>query len=173
MEASLSEPENILGGPIDKNRIGNAYIDYADRWAGTYDHFWTSALISDETHNGIIANCNFSSEAPDSDACENYQIKPTQKKEISSYMTFMHHYAVPIPLLPSISSYDPCSDDYVFAYLNTPEVQKALHANITGLPGPWEDCNYDILGDWEDQPDTVLPVIKKLMASGISVWIYR
>ncbi|KAK6159366.1 hypothetical protein DH2020_006680 [Rehmannia glutinosa] len=116
--------------------IGNAYIDYADRWAGTYDHFWTSALISDETHNGIIANCNFSSEAPDSDACQNYQ------------------------------------DDYVFAYLNTPEVQKALHANITGVPGPWEDCNYDILGDWEDQPDTVLPVIKKLMASGISVWIY-
>ncbi|KAL0334827.1 UNVERIFIED_CONTAM: Serine carboxypeptidase-like 40 [Sesamum radiatum] len=72
----------------------------------------------------------------------------------------------------AISSYDPCSDDYVLAYLNTPEVQKALHANVTGLPGPWEDCNYEINGDWQDQPDTVLPVIKRLMASGISVWIY-
>ncbi|GFP84551.1 serine carboxypeptidase-like 28, partial [Phtheirospermum japonicum] len=52
---------------------------------------------------------------------------------------------------------------------------KALHANITGsIPGPWQDCNDAVGGNWTDSPDTVSPVIKKLMASGIiSVWIYR
>ncbi|KAK4401623.1 Serine carboxypeptidase II-3 [Sesamum angolense] len=139
--------------------IGNAYIDYTDRWAGTYDHFWTSALISDETHQGIIENCNFSSDASVSGICNEYQ----DKADSEAGNIFI--YDIYAPLCGS-SSTSPSP------ILNTPEVQKALHANVTGLPGPWEDCNYEINGDWQDQPDTVLPVIKRLMASGISVWIY-
>ncbi|KAL3506490.1 hypothetical protein ACH5RR_031872 [Cinchona calisaya] len=61
-----------------------------------------------------------------------------------------------------ILGYDPCWNDNVFSYLNNPEVQKSLHANVTGIPGPWDICN----------PNTVLPTIKRLMASGISIWIY-
>ncbi|KAK6143530.1 hypothetical protein DH2020_023878 [Rehmannia glutinosa] len=69
-----------------------------------------------------------------------------------------------------ISGFDPCSEGYVHAYLNTPKVQKALHANVTGTPGPWAGCS-DIV-HWQDSPDTVLPLIKELMATGIRVWIY-
>ncbi|KAK6120978.1 hypothetical protein DH2020_045288 [Rehmannia glutinosa] len=71
----------------------------------------------------------------------------------------------------TISGFDPCSEGYVHAYLNTPKVQKALHANVTGTPGPWAGCS-DIV-HWQDSPDTVLPLIKELMATGIRVWIYR
>ncbi|CAI9769923.1 unnamed protein product [Fraxinus pennsylvanica] len=152
--------------------IGNAYIDYTDRWTGTYDHFWTSALISDEIHEGIISNCNFSSEAKVSEVCQDY----TYQADEATGNIFIYDIYAPLcsssSNAPSISGFDPCSDDYVFAYLNTPEVQKALHANTTGVPGPWEDCNDSIQIDWQDMPDTVLPTIKKLMASGISVWIY-
>ncbi|GFP84552.1 serine carboxypeptidase-like 40 [Phtheirospermum japonicum] len=77
-------------------------------------------------------------------------------------------------MLNQIPSFYPCSSDYAFTYLNTPKVQKALHANISGsLPGPWQDCN-PILRNWTDHPYTaVLPLIKKLMGSGtISIWIY-
>ena len=35
---------------------------------------------------------------------------------------------------------DPCSDSYVYAYLNNPEVQKALHANVTKLSHDWQPC---------------------------------
>lgn len=36
---------------------------------------------------------------------------------------------------------DPCIDEEVQAYLNRPDVQRALHVNQTGnLPGPWRDC---------------------------------
>lgn len=40
--------------------------------------------------------------------------------------------------------FDPCTENYIFSYLNIPEVQAALHANVTGdLSGPWEACKYD------------------------------
>lgn len=35
----------------------------------------------------------------------------------------------------------PSADSETEAYLNRPDVQKALHANVSGeLPGPWQDC---------------------------------
>lgn len=37
---------------------------------------------------------------------------------------------------------DPCTNHYVSSYLNRPEVQRALHANTTGLSYPWMDCRY-------------------------------
>ena len=38
-------------------------------------------------------------------------------------------------------AYDPCIDSETEAYLNRPDVQRALHANVSGkLPGPWQDC---------------------------------
>ncbi|KAF9613385.1 hypothetical protein IFM89_007463 [Coptis chinensis] len=65
-----------------------------------------------------------------------------------------------------IHNFDPCTDNYANAYLNLPEVQKAFHANLT----KWYSCSG--LG-WHDSPTTILPTIKQLMASNISVCIYR
>lgn len=60
------------------------------------------------------------------------------------YMLF-HTYMFPVmytPIFPTlisykliqkqISTYDLCSINYVEAYLNTPEVQEALHAHVDG-----------------------------------------
>lgn len=40
------------------------------------------------------------------------------------------------------TGYDPCASDYTSAYLNRPDVQKALHANLTSIPYPWSHCRY-------------------------------
>ncbi|KAJ0020743.1 hypothetical protein Pint_31540 [Pistacia integerrima] len=69
----------------------------------------------------------------------------------------------------SLNNFDPCSDSYVYSYLNIPEVQTALHANHT----EWSDMNFFSDLGWNDSPSTVLPIIESIMASGISVWIYR
>ena len=45
---------------------------------------------------------------------------------------------------------DPCTNHYVSSYLNRPEVQRALHANTTGLSYPWMDCRYMY---WNTQKD--------------------
>ncbi|KAL2460225.1 Serine carboxypeptidase-like 40 [Abeliophyllum distichum] len=158
---------------ITNQTIGNAYIDHEDEYNGIYDYFWTHAMMSDEHHGAIASTCNFSSSNSISDACN--AVLDQADADIGN----IFFYDIYAPLCfssssnsPSHSGFDPCSGDYVFTYLNTPEVQKALHANVTGIPGPWDSCNDTIFFNWKDMPDTVLPTIKKLMASGLRVWIY-
>ncbi|KAL8264604.1 hypothetical protein R6Q59_022734 [Mikania micrantha] len=149
--------------------LGNAYVDYETLKTGLYDYFWTHAIISDEIHEGIISNCNFSEGATITDACIDYQYQAYAAK---SNIFFYDIYA---PLCspfntstPSISVFDPCTENYILGYLNTPYVQQALHAK----PVKWESCSGLIGAHWKDMPLTVLPVIQNLMASGINVWIY-
>ncbi|KAI3448094.1 hypothetical protein Pfo_004759 [Paulownia fortunei] len=150
--------------------IGNAYTDSTDQITGVYDHFWTSALISDEIHEGIVKNCNFSSPSHLSKICTAYLDQAD--KALGNIFIYDIYAPLCSSSSKSLSGYDPCSDNYVYAYLNTPEVQKALHANVTGTPGPWDGCNTFVHDNWQDDPDTVLPLIKELMATGIRVWIY-
>ncbi|KAE8727476.1 Serine carboxypeptidase-like 39 [Hibiscus syriacus] len=76
-----------------------------------------------------------------------------------------------IPRKPSVVSFDPCSDDYVHAYLNRVDVQEAMHANVTKLDHDWEPCS-DIISRWGDSPSTIIPLLQELMANGIRVWVF-
>lgn len=135
------------------------------------------------------------------------------------------------------AGYDPCASDHTYDYLNRPEVQKALHANVTKIPYPWSHCRYlstitflcflssfpimiylqffvnniyrqmqfknidlchinqvidksimnkiyidgvllfvnsdNVSNFWNVAPQSTLPVIKKLIAGGLRVWVYR
>ena len=37
---------------------------------------------------------------------------------------------------------DPCSEYYVQSYFNLPEVQEAIHANVTKLHYDWQPCRF-------------------------------
>ena len=39
-------------------------------------------------------------------------------------------------------SYDPCTGSHSTVYYNRPEVQRALHANVTGINYPWVTCRF-------------------------------
>ncbi|CAL5378749.1 unnamed protein product [Camellia sinensis] len=150
--------------------IGNAYVDYETEYTGVSDFFWTHALISDEIYEGIVANCNFSSDANISLTCQDYLAQAgAAGGNIYPYDIYASLCLPSSSNAPPVSIFDPCTENYIAVYLNIPQVQKSLHANVTGLlPGP---CDY-IGRVWNDQPLTVLPIIQELMASGISVWIY-
>ncbi|RWR90010.1 serine carboxypeptidase II-3-like protein [Cinnamomum micranthum f. kanehirae] len=150
--------------------IGNALIDDETYESGLYDFLWTHALIPDEIHQGIISNCNFTPGAPYTEACVQYLSQAGMAKgsfdRYNIYAPFCtspptpNPYSVltplitsfiPILILPSLIDcgeqdvrFDPCSDAYIQSYLNLPQVQKALHANVTGLPYPWTSCTYKI-----------------------------
>ncbi|XXG60906.1 hypothetical protein AAC387_Pa04g2701 [Persea americana] len=151
--------------------IGNALIDDETNEWGSYDFFWTHALLPDEIHQGIILNCNFTPSAPDTKACDHFlgqaggAIGSIYGYNI--YAPFCTNPSTPNPY--SDVGFDPCSDDYIHSYLNLPQVQKALHANVTGLPYQWTSCTSL---PWNDSPTTILPIIQQLMASQIRVWIY-
>lgn len=68
--------------------------------------------------------------------------------------------------------YEPCSDYYVYAYLNRPEVQEALHANVTKLKHDWQPCS-DVITEWGDSPSTIIPLLQEFMANGLRVWVFR
>lgn len=67
---------------------------------------------------------------------------------------------------------DPCSESYVYAYLNRNEVQEAIHANVTKLTHDWEPCS-DIISKWGDSPSTIIPLLQEFLHNGLRVWVFR
>lgn len=53
--------------------------------------------------------------------------------------------------------YVPRSPHYVYAYMNRPDVQEALHANVTKVKHDWQPCS-EVITNWRDSPSTVLPL---------------
>uniref|UniRef100_A0A164VMU5 Carboxypeptidase n=1 Tax=Daucus carota subsp. sativus TaxID=79200 RepID=A0A164VMU5_DAUCS len=123
--------------------IGNAYINDETDLAGILEYYWTHALISDEVHMGITLNCNFTVGANISDTCGTY-LDQINTDGIFPYDIYAPWCGSSIGS-PSTSRFDPCTDTYI---------------------------NELIDNQWTDSPETVLPIIKELMSSGISVWLY-
>ncbi|KMT05004.1 hypothetical protein BVRB_7g171640 [Beta vulgaris subsp. vulgaris] len=149
--------------------IGNAWVDDVTNTAGMYDYLWSHAMYSDETYYKIQKYCNFSATST-SQKCQDYSEKAGEEVGIID----VYNIYAPVCLtsgnskarvLDSVEVYDPCSSNYVDTYLNSKDVQKALHVK----PTKWLSCS---LFEWQDSPSTVLPVIQKLIASNISVWVY-
>ncbi|BBN16519.1 serine carboxypeptidase-like clade II [Marchantia polymorpha subsp. ruderalis] len=67
-----------------------------------------------------------------------------------------------LPLKTS-ANYDPCIDNEVEVYLNRPEVQEALHANVTGLKYRWTDCSDIVDYSYEDLLSSVIPVYTDIL----------
>ncbi|KAG6537216.1 hypothetical protein ZIOFF_002302 [Zingiber officinale] len=168
--------------------IGNGVINYETDSKGLLDYFWTHALIADETIHAIHKFCNFSPEALQ-------QPLECQRAvgEVSGVIDDLDLYNIyaplcfssgvtPTPKPPSvclpkfllnflIENFDPCTPNYVEAYLNNPEVQKALHANVTKLNYTWSACS-EVIRSWSDQPFTILPVIDELLSNKLRILKY-
>ncbi|CAL9171792.1 unnamed protein product [Musa hybrid cultivar] len=157
--------------------IGNAVINDETDSRGIYDFFWTHALISDATVEAIHKYCNFSPNAvKEPPQCLDPAREADQVfEELDIYniyapLCFSSNLTSP-PKKPSIEDFDPCTSIYVNAYLNDPEVQKALHANITRLNYSWSSCSR-VISNWVDSPSTILPIIQQILAHGVQLLVY-
>ncbi|CAI9103885.1 OLC1v1002467C1 [Oldenlandia corymbosa var. corymbosa] len=155
--------------------VGNAFIDKEADYKGFIEYDWSHNLVSEEIYMGIKSSCNFnfsdSNNTGWSDKCQQYlDMRRNILKNINVYDIYS-------PLCNSTRGSNPyeyqgpCSTDYVSDYFNNPDVQIALHANLTVTPYPWSLCNYT--GNWSDYPDTALPAITELVAQGIQILIYN
>ncbi|RWR91150.1 serine carboxypeptidase 24-like protein isoform X1 [Cinnamomum micranthum f. kanehirae] len=56
-----------------------------------------------------------------------------------------------------VYGYDPCTENYAEKYFNRLNVQRAMHANLTGIPYKWTACSDVLIKSWKDaqlgQPD--------------------
>ncbi|KAK9073965.1 hypothetical protein SSX86_006559 [Deinandra increscens subsp. villosa] len=152
--------------------IGNAWIDDNTNLKGLYDHWWTHALNSDETHDGIQKYCNFTGGSL-SLMCRNVTDKAWDEiGDIDLYNIY-----APICLTPnqrntsiipgSINNFDPCWQYILEFYLNDSMVQNALHVK----PTSWDLCS-DVITSWNDSAVTILPIIKYLIENGQRLWVF-
>ncbi|XP_020686571.1 serine carboxypeptidase-like 34 [Dendrobium catenatum] len=171
--------------------IGNALMDDETDQTGMIEYAWDHAVISDKVYRDIKKTCNFSIEH-DNDSCSAALDRYFQVYNIID----MYSLYVPIcvennstkgftmieGVAPKLFSkyrewhqkpagYDPCIDSYTEVYFNRPDVQEALHANVTKIGYNWTHCS-DAIEKWNDAPASVLPIIKKLINGGIRVWVY-
>ncbi|GAA0175326.1 serine protease [Lithospermum erythrorhizon] len=156
--------------------IGNAVIDDEADTKGMFDYFATHALISDQTSMKINKYCDFSShDVRQSSLCQN----ATTEAEANINNIDIFNIYGPLCLDTSLTNtpkfsrevFDPCSDYYVYAYLNRPDVQNALHANVTKLDYDWHPCS-NLIQNWIDSPATIIPLLREFMANGFRVWIF-
>ncbi|THG20018.1 hypothetical protein TEA_008552 [Camellia sinensis var. sinensis] len=191
--------DNNKNGPKDDYinlkgfMVGNALLDDETDQKGMIDYAWDHAVISDRLYADVKSKCNFSDPNLPND-CHNslnkyfdvYKIidmyslySPTCVNSTSSTTRKLPTIQGIAPQLFSKiegwhqkpAGYDPCLSDYTEAYLNRADVQQALHANVTKIPYPWTHCN-DNITFWSDAPFSILPIIKKLIAGGVRVWVY-
>ncbi|PHU14081.1 Serine carboxypeptidase-like 40 [Capsicum chinense] len=157
--------------------IGNAVINDDTDTRGMYEYFASHALITDEVVSEIQKQCKFTvTESKESDECK-------MAKSIADYNTHnidIYNIYAPRchnsnltsrPKKPS-AMIDACSDYYTIAYMNRPDVQKALHANVTNIEyATWQPCS-DVLTNWTDSASTIIPLLREFMTNDIRVWIF-
>ncbi|XP_021736394.1 serine carboxypeptidase-like 40 [Chenopodium quinoa] len=156
--------------------IGNAVINDETDLKAMYEYFWTHAIISDQVRNDIMGHCNFAPNTSNqslecNSAADQVEIDIQYLDVYNIYAPVCHSTNLTLKPKKLTHELDPCSDHYVTAYMNNPEVQKALHANVTKLYYDWQPCSA-VISNWADSPSTVIPILKELMAKNLRVWIY-
>lgn len=180
--------------------VGNAVTDsYYDN-LGTVTYWWTHSMISDRTYRSILSSCNFSSAAtsPGCDAAVSYAMN-REFGDIDQYSIYTPscpaaaadspaNYTASAPRRRPTSlgstgmlllghrrrptGYDPCTESYAERYYNRPDVQEAMHANVTGIPYKWTACSDFLIKTWVDSQTSMLPTYRELMAAGLRIWVF-
>ncbi|KAL8534903.1 hypothetical protein ACS0TY_010805 [Phlomoides rotata] len=172
--------------------IGNAVLDDEQDYRGMIEYAWHHAVISDGLYEEVKRNCNFKNVPNLSNNCslaiskyfdvykiiDMYSLYSPNCVHSNSNSNSNHFSHIPTIIFNNIngrrrvlSGYDPCASDYTQLYFNRPDVQKALHANLTKIPYPWTHCSNNITF-WADAPTSVLPVITKLIKANQRVWVF-
>ncbi|EYU35344.1 hypothetical protein MIMGU_mgv1a021548mg, partial [Erythranthe guttata] len=133
--------------------LGNAVTDNYYDGIGTVTYWWSHSMISDKTYKLILKHCDFKSDET-SEKCDdavNYAMNH-EFGDIDQYSIYSptckgskktNNISVTLKntlIGQRLSGYDPCTESYAEKYYNRPDVQKALHANITGISYKWTAC---------------------------------
>ncbi|RWR97994.1 Peptidase S10 [Cinnamomum micranthum f. kanehirae] len=173
--------------------VGNGLMDDETDLKGMIDYAWGHAVISDRLYYTIKTNCDFAKENQTMD-CQRalgqyyslYNIidmyslyaprcvsGSSTVKSITNPHKEAPKFITKIELLRRLpAGYDPCLQEYATAYFNRPDVQEALHANVTKISRPWSLCSNEVNIAWMDSQTSVLPIIKKLVDGHLRVWIF-
>ncbi|RCV18375.1 hypothetical protein SETIT_3G296200v2 [Setaria italica] len=181
----VSKPQINIKGFM----VGNAVTDDYHDQVGTFESWWNHGLISDATYRRLKATCvstvhhDIEHTSPPCDAAydaatveqgdiDPYSIYTPTCNQTSSSTTARKNWRLKGHYPWMRGSYDPCTEMHSTVYYNRPEVQRALHANVTGINYTWTTCSGIINTNWGDSPRSMLPIYKELIAAGLRIWVY-
>ncbi|KAL2482075.1 Serine carboxypeptidase-like 27 [Forsythia ovata] len=161
--------------------LGNPLIDDVLDNIGTFEYWWNHGLIGDSTYLKLNKSCPYDSFLFPTNGCyEALSIAYSEFGDINPYAiyqtpctdlgTLQNNLKFPLPW--TFRGNDQCIVKYTKMYMNRPEVQKAFHANITGISYPWTTCSDVVRGSWTDSPRSMLPIFQQLIAAGIRIWVF-
>ncbi|KAL9841790.1 putative serine carboxypeptidase-like 23 [Arabidopsis thaliana] len=160
--------------------VGNGDMDKHYDRLGAAMYAWSHAMISDKTYKSILKHCSFTADKT-SDKCNwalyfayrefgkvnGYSIYSPSCVHQTNQTKFLHGR-----LLVEEYEYDPCTESYAEVYYNRPDVQRAMHANLTSIPYKWTLCNMVVNNNWKDSEFSMLPIYKELTAAGLRIWVF-
>ncbi|GAA0154879.1 serine protease [Lithospermum erythrorhizon] len=162
--------------------VGNAVTDNTYDSLGTLAYWWSHTMISDQSYKAIMKSCDFKSDNT-SKQCDDAVSYATNHEfgDIDQYNIYAptcmaaknNTFRFKSTLIHRrVSGYDPCTENYAEKYFNRPDVQKALHANVTSIPYKWTACSDVLIRNWQDSENSMLPTYKKLIAAGLRIWVF-
>ncbi|XP_057767208.1 serine carboxypeptidase 24-like [Salvia miltiorrhiza] len=161
--------------------VGNADTDSHYDYIGTVNYWWSHSLISDHTYDLILKSCNNSFKDTSQKCQDALRHSDQEIGNINQYNIYTEtcngsqggsRHFLKRRRVAELSGYDPCTESYAEIYYNRPDVQKALHANTTGIPYKWTACSDPLFQNWKDSPASMLPVYTKLIAAGLRIWVF-
>ncbi|KAF5177800.1 Serine carboxypeptidase [Thalictrum thalictroides] len=166
--------------------VGNAVTDNYYDSIGTVTYWWSHSMISDRTYHSILSECDFKTNNV-TESCskaisyamnhefgdiDQYSIyTPTCKALTANSSTRLIRLKKTL-LRRRVYGYDPCTENYAEKYFNRPDVQTAMHANITHIPYKWTACSDTLIKNWKDSEFSLLPTYKELIAAGLRIWVF-
>ncbi|CAL9158980.1 unnamed protein product [Musa hybrid cultivar] len=165
--------------------VGNAVTDNYYDSLGTVFYWWTHSMISDSTYQSILSSCDFRSprSSRKCDHVVNYAVNH-EFGDIDQYSIYTPSCTAPnatdvqrLRFKNSLihrrpAGYDPCVEKRAEKYYNRPDVQKAMHANTSGIPYRWTACSDILIKTWADADISMLPTYKELIKAGLRVWMF-
>uniref|UniRef100_A0A803MER3 Carboxypeptidase n=1 Tax=Chenopodium quinoa TaxID=63459 RepID=A0A803MER3_CHEQI len=147
----------LLGNPVIDNYLDNK---------GSFEYWFNHGLISDATYKALNKYCLNDSILFPKGECNGALFKAySEFGDINPYDI----YGPPF----KYKGNDDCIVTYTINYMNRPQVQKALHANISGsIPHSWTACSEVVRSSWTDSPKSMLPIFKELIAAGVQIWVF-
>lgn len=161
--------------------VGNAVTDDYHDFLGTFEYWWSHALISDSTYKLLKETCDFTSSQHPSNQCQKaMDLADSELGNIDEYSIYTRSCNSSGSQRHKLRShhpwrsygYDPCTERYSTLYFNRPEVQKALHANVTSISYSWATCSDPLEKYWQDSPRSMLPIYQELLRAGIRIWVF-
>ncbi|XP_031287339.1 serine carboxypeptidase-like 46 isoform X1 [Pistacia vera] len=187
---------NITAIKLKAIALGNPLLD-ADISVLAGDYLWAHGAISDETlmlektvcndsrylheyfHDKWSQGCNdvFNRVADEvgADIDRSDLLLPlcTSSNSVQQFKPMGKHGKVHAAMARRTSAKgDPCLGDRIFAYLNKPEVQEALHANKTHLPFHWAFCGGPLFYQEDNFLINTIPLISGLIKQGIPIMLF-